>query len=410
MPKKWMRKWWKKFLKEFSAFSMPVILGAFSVFWIFIAALEFWIESSVDGSNIKTFEDGLWWGVVTFLTIGYGDRYPVTMLGRSVAVLLMFGGVLVISLLTARISTMFFEAALRKRRGDVDTEVLNDHFIICGHTEDLEELLGHVMDMNPTLTGEKIVVISQVSESAKDNILSQPRFKEIGFVIGEYYTENHLRRASPERARKVLILADRTPGPSGQTPTMVEIDARTIMTAMSLSKIARGTMVVAEILDPKMDQYLKIAGVSEIIYSREYSRLLLGNASGGTGIVNILFDLVDPNTPSMIATHPLRNEWVGQSYSVVKKSFEAQMQGASVVGILENYGNQQMIKETALRKAQKTPDINKLVSNLKSVRDIKCNHPKFNPGLDYILQEGSLIIVIENRMRSQQYESENIAA
>ena len=51
------------------------------------------------------------------------------------------------------------------------------------------------------------------------------------------------------------------------------MDARTIMTAMSLSTLARGTMVAAEILDAKMDQYLKIAHVTEIIYSREYSRL-----------------------------------------------------------------------------------------------------------------------------------------
>jgi len=82
---------------------------------------------------------------------------------------------------------------------------------------------------------------------------------------------------------KVLILADRTPNQSGVVVTMTEVDARTIMTAMTLSSMARGTLVAAEILDAKMDQYLKIAQVSEVIYSREYSRLLLGNAAGGTG-------------------------------------------------------------------------------------------------------------------------------
>jgi len=70
------------------------------------------------------------------------------------------------------------------------------------------------------------------------------------------------------------------------------------MTAMTLSTIARGTPVAAEVLDVKMDQYLKIASVSEIIYSREYSRLLLGNAAGRHRRFNIIFDLWTPKPPT----------------------------------------------------------------------------------------------------------------
>jgi voltage-gated potassium channel len=356
-------------------------------------------EVVTEGSNIKSFEDSLWWGVVTFLTVGYGDRFPVTMLGRILAVVLMFGGVLVISLLTARISTIFFEAALKKRRGIVETDLLKDHFVICGWTDDMEELLLHILDFNQHLESNQVVVIANVDENTRDAILSQPRLHDIGFIVGEYYTEAQLRRAAPERARKVMILADRTAGPGGQAPTPVEIDARTIMTSMSLSNIARGTMVAAEILDPKMAQYLKIAGVSEIIYSREYSRLLIGNASGGTGVVNILYDLIDPTTPSKISTVPLPPAFVGKTYKEVKQLMEQDNPHLLVVGILENYGNQQSIKEHALRKAQQTPDIGQLVNNLQAIREIKVNYPSFNPDPGFVTHEGSLIIAIENRLQ-----------
>lgn len=43
--------------------------------------------------NITTAEDCLWWAMVTISTVGYGDLYPVTNLGRFLAMILIFTGV-----------------------------------------------------------------------------------------------------------------------------------------------------------------------------------------------------------------------------------------------------------------------------------------------------------------------------
>lgn len=40
--------------------------------------------------------DGLWWAVITLTTVGYGDAYPVTAIGRIVATVAMFAGIGVI--------------------------------------------------------------------------------------------------------------------------------------------------------------------------------------------------------------------------------------------------------------------------------------------------------------------------
>lgn len=42
------------------------------------------VERGADGANITTIGDAFWWAATTMTTLGYGDRYLVTQLGRGV--------------------------------------------------------------------------------------------------------------------------------------------------------------------------------------------------------------------------------------------------------------------------------------------------------------------------------------
>jgi len=373
------------------------VLGFLGVSWIGVSTLVYWAERSQSQANITSYGQALWWGLATFLTVGYGDYTPVSWLGRVWAGLLMFSGVFGVAIITSKISSYFMEEALREGRGIVNSSRLKDHFIVCGWKEDMHELLIHILDFNRTMTAEDLVLVANLGLPAMDNLHQHPRLTKLQIVVGNYFDAVTLKRAAPERARKVLILADRTPTPTGATPAMTEVDARTIMTAMMLSNIARGTPVTAEIIDPKMDQYLKLASVSEVIYSREYSRLLLGNASAGTGMSNIIFDLLDPKTPTRITSALIPEEFFHLKYFEFKSRFQELHPHGIILGILENTGNSHSIKEMALRQAQKTPDVSRLVQNLRNVKELKCNHPVFSPPSDYVVPEGSMAILIETR-------------
>src|SRR3954447_22238360 len=63
-------------------------------------------ESTSPDSNIRTGGDALWWGLVTITTVGYGDRFPVTMLGRTTAVLVMLAGVGIIGALASILASL----------------------------------------------------------------------------------------------------------------------------------------------------------------------------------------------------------------------------------------------------------------------------------------------------------------
>jgi len=65
-------------------------------------------ETSPD-SNIQSASDALWWSFVTITTVGYGDFYPITLLGRIIAAVLMTAGVGLFGTFTAYVASSFLQ-------------------------------------------------------------------------------------------------------------------------------------------------------------------------------------------------------------------------------------------------------------------------------------------------------------
>jgi voltage-gated potassium channel len=69
-----------------------------------VLVLQF--ESRSPDANITTGGDALWYAIVTITTVGYGDRYPVTMFGRITAAFIMFAGVGIIGALASILASV----------------------------------------------------------------------------------------------------------------------------------------------------------------------------------------------------------------------------------------------------------------------------------------------------------------
>ena len=76
-----------------------------------LAVLE--AERNAPEASITTFGDAIWWTITTISTVGYGDRYPVTVEGRLVAATLMVTGIALLGVVTASIAAWFVENVRR---------------------------------------------------------------------------------------------------------------------------------------------------------------------------------------------------------------------------------------------------------------------------------------------------------
>ena len=98
-----------------------VVVG--SLLLAFCAALaELDAERGAPGANIENFGDSFWWAMTTMTTVGYGDHYPVTAIGRCVAVTLMIGGVAMLGVVTATLASWLVEAVQNERQETVDLQ------------------------------------------------------------------------------------------------------------------------------------------------------------------------------------------------------------------------------------------------------------------------------------------------
>ena len=75
-----------------------------------VLVLQF--ESHSPDANIKTGWDALWYALVTITTVGYGDRYPVTVGGRITGIFIMFTGVGIIGALASILASLLVGPSL----------------------------------------------------------------------------------------------------------------------------------------------------------------------------------------------------------------------------------------------------------------------------------------------------------
>jgi len=72
------------------------------------------LEKADPERNIQSIPDALWWAITTVTTVGYGDRFPVTAIGRAVGAVVMVIGIGLFGLLAASLASFMIEKDIEK--------------------------------------------------------------------------------------------------------------------------------------------------------------------------------------------------------------------------------------------------------------------------------------------------------
>lgn len=87
----------------------------------FSAILTYYIEKNAQPEVFKNIGDGIWWAIITFTTVGYGDIYPITPLGKLLSGIICLVGVAMVAIPTGIISSSFINIIQKKERREDDS-------------------------------------------------------------------------------------------------------------------------------------------------------------------------------------------------------------------------------------------------------------------------------------------------
>ena len=91
--------------------------AAYLIVAVWLVAVILWgvLEHIIDKATFPTIWLGMWWSLQTVTTVGYGDVVPVSTAGRVLASFMLLGGLALISVVTASITSGFVARAQQQR-------------------------------------------------------------------------------------------------------------------------------------------------------------------------------------------------------------------------------------------------------------------------------------------------------
>ncbi len=360
-------------------------LSVFVIFILMIISSVFMyaVESKAQPDVFNNAFSSLWWAVATFTTVGYGDIYPITSVGKILGTTIALLGIGLVAVPTGIISSGFMELQLKNERGLRRLKNMSGHFLICGWRLDFEKILDAVLKSNSTLKPDKIVLVNEAPPEKIEALRSLPKYRGMQYIAGDFSNVEVMQKALIKEAERALIIADYS-----KNSSKLEIDSRTVLSVMTMKNLNSKLYVVAELTDSKFENNLQISHCDEIILTNDYECSLLATASCGLGYSNVIKALISSADGSGISIEDIPQDFIGKTYGEFKE------QGGVLIGLLLNTGNFYQRRKDAVREAQKNPDVKTIVSNLQKVKTLKSNDPLLLPNDDFIIQPNTKAIFV----------------
>ncbi|MEO1206589.1 MAG: transporter substrate-binding domain-containing protein [Pseudomonadota bacterium] len=101
---------WVNLLRALSSGPFLATVGMLALLLFATGAVMWLIERRHNPEHFPTdvvrgVGNGFWWSAVTMTTVGYGDKAPVTLLGRAIAVIWMFAALILTAVFTAQLTS-----------------------------------------------------------------------------------------------------------------------------------------------------------------------------------------------------------------------------------------------------------------------------------------------------------------
>lgn len=183
--------------------------------------------------------------MITISTVGFSEIKPLSILGRSITILIIISGICVLTYTLGQVAQMFIEGELRallgRRKLEKKISTLKDHYIICGYGR-----IGSTIAQE--LVKEKIPLVIIEQNPANIELLEAEGFLYLNMDATE---EEVLLKAGIQRARGLV--------------TTVTSDSDNVFISLTAKGLRPDLFILSRASDPKNETKLLRAGASRVV-------------------------------------------------------------------------------------------------------------------------------------------------
>jgi voltage-gated potassium channel len=102
------------FKSRFSELMLAFIMTAFLI--VIASCMVYFVEHNAQPDKFTSIPDTIYWAVVTLTTVGYGDMFPITVMGKIFTVIILLAGIALLALPAGIITSGFLEEMRKSRK------------------------------------------------------------------------------------------------------------------------------------------------------------------------------------------------------------------------------------------------------------------------------------------------------
>ena len=274
-----------------------------------------------------TLIDSLWWSMVTMTTVGYGDFYAQTPIGRFlISYPCMILGIGIIGYLVGVVANTMLEWAARKRKGEMETTYKN-HIILCNYPGE-EKILTLIRQLKAAKANDnkRFVLVTETIDELPDSLRKQ----NVAFVKGYPTDEDVLMKAHILECNGVIVLAE--------DPNEQRSDDRTFAVGALIEMIEeekkRSIKTITELVGKRSVRNFERATVDGYVSAEDLTGCLLAQEFSNPGLSQVITQILSYEVGSELYIHETR--MVGHSIVDLQKAVLEHEANLQIIGMISD--------------------------------------------------------------------------
>ncbi|MDG5790098.1 potassium channel family protein [Evansella sp. AB-P1] len=251
----------------------------------------------IEPDAFPTIYDGVWWGVVTISTVGYGDFVPETVFGRFLGMVLIISGIALFSFFITNLASSTILSKQERDEGGTNYHK-HEHVIIVGWNERSDHLIHQIQQINKN---QDIVLIDETLQKKPEH------FKRVTFIKGSPTVDETFRRANVKEGRTVIIT-------SNHHIDEKSADANTVLSLLTVKGLNSNIYAIVEIMTDSQIKNAERAGADEIIQSSNYVSKLLMNGIINHGMTDVIFQMLNRGKEEHLYFKAVPTDLINESF------------------------------------------------------------------------------------------------